>query len=120
MRLLLSILVIATIGTGASWLTNMWWSAALVAGLVGLLSRLRTGEAFLAGFWGIALSWLAVMLYADVANDHLLSGRMAQLFKLPSYLIYIMLTFILGGIIGGLPAWAGAHLRKLFQSRPAR
>lgn len=117
MRLILTILFIAIIGAIVEWTTAIWWTAALVAGIAGAFSRLRTGQAFLAGFLGIALMWPTFALWRDTANHHLLSGKMAMVLHLPSYLLYILVTFILGGIIGGLPAWAGAHLRVMFQTR---
>jgi hypothetical protein len=120
MRLLLTILFIAIIGFAVEWTTSIWWSAALVAGIAGAFSRLRTGEAFLAGFWGIALMWLSFALWKDMGNHHLLSRKMAEVIHLPSYLLYIIVTFILGGIAGGLPAWAGAHLRKMVVPELAR
>lgn len=112
MRLLLTIIIIAVAAGIAEWYLP-WWTAAVVAGIAGLLSGLRTGEAFLAGFWGVALMWLTFALWHDISNHHILSQKMAQLLHLPSYLLYIIVTFILGGIVGGLPAWAGAHLRSL-------
>jgi hypothetical protein len=115
MRLLITILAIAILSGIAEWTTHIWWTAAFVAGLAGLLSRMRTGEAALAGFWGIALLWLSFSLFLDLRNDHLFSQKMAKVFNLPSYILYIVITFILGGIIGALPAWAGAHLRKMFR-----
>lgn len=120
MRLILTILFIAFIGFAAEWTTSIWWTVALVAGIAGAFSRLRTGEAFLAGFWGVALMWLTFALWKDIANHHLLSSKMAQVIHLPSYLLYIITTFVLGGIIGGLPAWAGAHMRKMMAPEVAR
>ncbi len=114
MRLLLTILAIAILSGIAEWTTSIWWAAAFIAGLAGLVSRLRTGEAALAGFWGIALLWLSFALFQDMRNDHLFSQKMAKVFNLPSYILYIVVTFVLGGIAGALPAWAGAHLRKMF------
>jgi ABC-type multidrug transport system fused ATPase/permease subunit len=118
MRLLLALIAIAILAPIAEWF-GPWWSAAIVAGIIGFISRLRTGEAFLAGFWGIALAWLAFILYKDIANGSILTQKMAQVFHLPSYLLYIFITFLLGGIAGGLPAWAGAHLRRMIQPSSA-
>jgi hypothetical protein len=112
MRLILTILIIAVVASIAE-LFLPWWSAALLAAIAGYTSSFSTGKAFLAGFCGIALLWLAVMLYRDIPNGHILSARMAQLFKLPSYALYMFVTVLTGGMIGGLAAWSGAHLRKL-------
>jgi len=113
MRLLLTILIIATMAAIAEWFAP-WWMAAIVACVAGYASRLSTGKAFLAGFCGIALLWLTFALWRDIPNHHILSTRMAQLFKLPSYILFIVVTAFLGGVLGGLAAWSGAHLRKLF------
>jgi hypothetical protein len=118
MRLLLAILVIAVLAPLVEWFSP-WWTAAIVAGIVGFLSKLRTGQAFLAGFLGLGLSWLVFILVRSIGNDSLLSNRMAQVFQLPSSLLYVLVTFVLGGIVGGLSAWAGAHLRKLISTNRA-
>jgi hypothetical protein len=88
-----------------------WWSIAVVCFLVSFFAGLRGGKAFLAGFLGIALFWLVAALVHDVPNEHILSTRMAVLFKLPNYLLFILVTVVLGGLIGGLSAWAGALVR---------
>lgn len=113
MRLILTILIIAITAAIAEWY-GPWWSAAIVSGIGGALSKLGTGRAFIAGFCGIAIMWLAFALWRDIPNEHILSQRMARLFKLPSAGLYIAVTVLVGGIVGGLSAWAGAHLRKLF------
>jgi hypothetical protein len=112
MRILLTILIIAA-AAGLGELFLPWWVAAILTVIAGYASQLSTGRAFLAGFCGMALLWLTVILYRDIPNEHILSGRMAQLFKLPSYVLYILVTIVIGGVIGGLAAWSGAHLRRL-------
>jgi len=115
MRLVISIILTACIAGIAEWYAP-WWAAALVAGIVGLYQH-STAKAFLVGFCGIALLWLCVALWRDIPNEHLLSGRMSQLFKLPSGIWFILVTTILGGIVGGLSAWSSAHLKRLLHSK---
>ncbi len=109
MKLLLSIILIALLAGMAEWLAP-WWSLAVVAALVAFLLKLRPGKAFLAGLLGIGLLWLGVVLWRDIPNGHILSARLAKLFKLPGYALFIAVTAVLGGLIGGLSAWAGAQL----------
>ena len=116
MRLLLTILLIAIAAAVAEWFFP-WWTAAVVAGAVVYVAKLSAGKAFGAGFCGIALLWLAFALYRDIPNHHILSIRMAQLFHLPGYSLFIAVTVFIGGIVGGIGAWSGAQLRKLL--RPA-
>lgn len=112
MRLLFTIFIIAVASAIAEWFAP-WWIIAVVAVVAGFLSRLSTGKAFLAGFSGIALLWLVVALYRDLPNDHILSARMAQLFSLPSFGLFIAVIVLIGGIVGGLSAWSGAQIRRL-------
>ncbi|MBS1616140.1 MAG: hypothetical protein JST06_08505 [Bacteroidetes bacterium] len=113
MRFLFTILLIAIVA-GIAECFGPWWVAALVAGLSCYFARMHSGKAFLAGFFGIALLWLIVALWRDIPNGHLLSQKMAMLlFKQPTPALFLMVTVLLGGIVGGLSAWAGAQLRKL-------
>lgn len=112
MRLLLTSLLICAVSAVAEYFLP-WWSAAVVAFIFGFLMRLSIGRAFLAGFLGLAVLWLIWALYWDLPNDHLLAGRMAKVFSLPNAGSFIAVTTILGGLIGGLSAWSGGHLRKL-------
>jgi len=114
MRLLFTILIIAVAAGIAEWFAP-WWTIAIVACIAGFVSRLSSGKAFLAGFCAIALLWLIFALWRDIPNQHILSARMAQLFKLPSYALFIAVTSLLGGLIGGLATWSGAHLKRLLQ-----
>lgn len=104
-------IIIAIIAAIAEWFAP-WWSAAIIAGIAGFASHLSTGKAWWAGFCGLGAMWLTVVLCRDIPNAHLLSTRMADLmFKTKSYPLYLLLTAILGALIGGLGAWSGAHLR---------
>ena len=118
MRFLLTILTIAVAAAITEWFAP-WWTAAIVAAIAGYVSSLSTGKAFLAGFCGIALLWLVFALWRDIPNNHILSTRMAQLFTLSSYVLYILVTGVIGGIVGGLSAWSGAHLRFLLRPSTA-
>ena len=115
MRLLLTILIIAIFAGIAEWFAP-WWTAAIVACVAGYASRLSTGKAFLAGFCGIALLWLVFALWRDIPNEHILSTRMAQLFKLPSHMLYLMVTALVGAIVGGLAGWSGSLIRQFANS----
>ena len=110
MRFLVIILIIAVVAGLIEWVAP-WWSVAIVAGIAGAMSRLSPGKAFLAGFCGIALLWLFFALWRDIPNHHILSTRMAQLFNVPSYLLFIVVTSLVGGIIGGLAALSGRLIR---------
>ena len=83
----------------------------IIAFLVALVVDQRPGRAFLAGFLGVTLFWLSDILFKDAANSHLLSGRMAKLFHLPGYPMFIAVCVLLGALPAGLAALSAALLR---------
>ena len=74
---------------------------------------LTPGKAFLAGFMGIGLSWMTVFLWRDIPNQHILSERMGNLFGLPSHVLFLLVTVVIGALLGGLGSWSTALLRRL-------
>jgi len=116
MRLLLAIILIAILAGAATYVLP-WWMIAVVAFAVTCIMGLRAGKGFLAGFLGIAILWLAVALYADVRNEHLLSTKMAKVFSLPNGALFLTVTVVLGAIIGGLAGLSGALVRKAFAGK---
>ena len=111
MRLLVTIIIIAML-SGISEYFFPWWTVAIVAFVATAAAGLHSGRAFLAGFLGVMLLWLTISLIIDFRNDHILSGRMAELFQLPHSAIFILLSAVVGGLVGGLAGWSGAVVRK--------
>ena len=83
----------------------------MVCFVAGLATKRGSGKAFLVGFIGVGLMWLLVTLYHDLPNEHILSIRMAGIFKLPDYRLFIAVTVFVGALVGGLSAWAGSGLQ---------
>ncbi len=109
MRLFLLIFLVAT----ALQFLLPWWVVALVSFALAAWLAKGSGHAFLAGFGGIALSWLLMSLYFYIRNEALLAGRVATLFKLPHPALLILVTLIIGGLVGGLAGLAGYFCRRL-------
>jgi hypothetical protein len=112
MRFLVSLLLIILF----SFIAGMflpWWSLAIIAFLVGLLVPQPGGGSFLAGFLGIFLLWGVIAFVIDLKNEHLLSQKVAQLFKLGdvSFLL-ILITAFIGALVAGLSALSGALFRR--------
>ncbi|HKP96054.1 MAG TPA: hypothetical protein VJ385_09885 [Fibrobacteria bacterium] len=95
-----------------------WWWPAVAGYAVGFWLPRRGGAAFASGFAGTGLAWAAAAAFLDWRNHQILSGRIAMLFHLPSGLLLPALTGVLGGIVGGLAAWAGFALRAYVKPRP--
>jgi hypothetical protein len=116
MRLLITIILIALLSLAAEYFFP-WWSIAIVCYLVMLFAGFNSGKAFLAGFAGVFFLWLAIALIKDIANAQILSSRMAELFHLPHYFIYILIAAVVGGLVGGLAGWSGAVVKNYFRQR---
>jgi hypothetical protein len=111
MRLIFSIICIALVAGIAEYFFP-WWIAALVTFIIVFSIEIKPAKAFLAGFLGIFLLWLSISLYKDLPNEHILSQRMAVLFKLPHYGLFLLVAALIGGIVGGLSGWSGALVRR--------
>jgi len=110
MKLIGSVILVGILSAVAELLLP-WWSVAIVCFIVAVFARQGGARAFLMGFLGIGLLWLVEALVRDIPNHHILSTRMAAIFKLPSYGLFIVVTIVIGGLVGGLAAWSGALLQ---------
>lgn len=116
MALLILILFAASLSGGFIF---PWWWPAVTAYALGFWLPHRAGGAFASGFAGTALAWAAWAGFRDWRNHHLLSDRIAALFHLPAGALVLALTALVGGMVGGLSAWAGFCLRAYVKPRPA-
>ena len=116
MKNFLSILIISLLVAVATWFLP-WWMIAVVPFAVVIFCRLRPGRAFLVSAAAIALFWLAVILIRDIPNEHILSSRLAKLFSLPGYGLFIIVNLIVGALVGGLAGWAGGLMNRAFRRR---
>src|SRR5262249_35809675 len=90
-----------------------WWSIALVSFVIAMFMYQKPGMAYLSGFAGILLLWGALAYWIDMQNEHILSRRMAELFPLHgSSNLLMLITALVGAIIGGLVALSGCFLRR--------
>ncbi|TCZ73857.1 hypothetical protein [Flaviaesturariibacter aridisoli] len=111
MRFLVSVLLIALLSFIAGRYLP-WYSLAFVAFGVGAFVPQRLLRAFLSGFLGIFLLWFLLALWLDTRNEQLLSQRVAELLHLgQSSVLLLLVTGLVGGIVGGLAALSGASLR---------
>lgn len=90
-----------------------WWSFAITSLMVAVAVHQKAGKAFLAGFLGLFLLWSVLAFLKDSANDHLLATKVAQILPLGgSYIVLIVVTGIIGGLVAGLAALTGSYLRQ--------
>ena len=95
-----------------------WWIPMLIGFLLILALPMRKNwQSFLATGLGAAICYTLATLWADQANDHILSRKMAVLFHLPSYPLMIAVTALIGFITAGLGGWTASALRRIFQNK---
>lgn len=116
MKFILNVILIALLSALATRYLP-WWMIAVVSFVVSFIIHPGSGKAFLSGFLGLALCWTVLIMPVDMANEHILSARMAKLFQLPNYTLFILVNVVIGGLAGGLAAWSGAALHKGFMKQ---
>lgn len=90
-----------------------WWSFAITSLIVAMAVHQKAGKAFLSGFVGLFLLWSILAFLKDSANEHLLATKVAQILPLGgSYMVLILVTGIIGGLVSGLAALTGSYIRQ--------
>ena len=119
MKFIIQLVLIALL-TFLGQLIGPWWMVFVAAGLGGMLIKTKGVTAFFAGFLGVAILWFAQALFIDMANESILSERVAQLFSLNSSMMLILVTALVGGLCGGFGALTGKLLGDLFKREKER
>jgi hypothetical protein len=115
---LLLLLMILALSTVAQLFLPWWVITPLCMGLA-FFSAATPGAAFGAGFLGIGLGWLGLAGWLSLQNHHLLAQRVAQLLPLGgSAVALVLVTALLGGLVGGVAALAGAWARQAIRPHP--
>jgi len=113
MKFILALLLTATLCFLAG-LRLEWWSIAIVSFLVALLIPQKIGGAFVSGFVGVFILWATLAVWIDSKNGNMMSYKIAELFKLGgSSVLLILVTALIGGLVGGFAAMAGSSLRPV-------
>lgn len=108
------VLLIGLLASGVQ-LYFPWWSLVVACALMGFLTAGVNASPFSAGFLALFLSWTTMAFLLDIPNESRLSEQVVQLFPLGgSVLLLIVLTGILGGIMGGFATWTGDALRRMY------
>jgi hypothetical protein len=111
MKFFISLLVTALLAF-ACGLYLPWWSIAIAAFIVASFIYQRPVISFLTGFCAVLLLWLVLILVIDAGNDNILAVRVSNVMNLGGSYMLIILSCLIGGIVGGLGALTGSLLRK--------
>lgn len=99
------------------YLHTPWWSIGICAGGVAMTLTLNKITAFWGGFTATSLLWMITATVIDLRTNTILSAKIAPLLGFQSSTLLILLTGLVGGIVGGLGALSGQQLRTLLSQR---
>lgn len=97
-----------------------WWIIGLVAFGMAFWKAERAGQAFISGFGAIFILWVAMGLVRSIPNENLLANRIGEMLMLPensfNWIIVLLITGIVGGLVGGFSALAGFYSAAAFRA----
>ncbi len=105
------------------WIVTLflpWWTLLIPAVILGGTLFKSAVSAFFTGFLSLFAAWLVQVLYIDIANESILSGRIAEMLGVGQSWLVLLITAIIGGLIGGLGTLLGAQIRLLLQPDQAK
>ena len=94
-----------------------WWTIAVAGFASGIFIAMTPWKSFLAGFFGVFLFWGGLAFWIDLKNDHILSSKIAEVFPLRgNYFLLLLLTALIGALVGGFSALTASLLRRKSQT----
>ena len=111
----LSAIILTTLLSFATGLftTLPWYSFVFCTLAVAVAIHQKPFKAFATGFIALFVLWCILAILKDVANEHILSTKVARILPLKgNYVLLIIITAFAGGLLGGFGALTGSYLRK--------
>ncbi len=105
-----------------SWFLNLffpWWIGIFPALAVGAWMLDRWSHAFLIGFSGLGSAWFIQAFYIHVMNEGILSNRIATMLQVNTPENVLIITFIVGGLMGAVAASTGFLFKAAFKPKPS-
>ena len=88
-----------------------WWSIAIPGLLFGYILNKKSGASFGWGFVALFVLWGGQAFYIHVANDGILSTRIAEMLGVGSPLIVIFASAVIGGLVSGFATLTGSLMK---------
>jgi hypothetical protein len=95
-----------------------YWMVMIAVTALAALIRPTVWGGFLGGGLGMGLVWLGQTLYISAVTSSSLPDKMGALMGLGSGLSLMLLTAVLGFILGGCSGLLGVKFRNLIQKKP--
>jgi hypothetical protein len=98
-----------------------WWVIAPIAFILAAWMGNKPSKSFGNGFSAIFILWACMALLHTLPNENLLANRVGQVLtsseKGMPWLLLVLLTATLGGLVAGVSALAGAYFKEAFGKR---
>lgn len=114
MKFILSILLVGLVTYAIGiYGTLPWWSFVVTNLIIAIALPIKPLQSFFAGALGVGALWAGLAFGIDLANNHILSTKVAQILPLGgSYIALIIVTAFVGALLGGLASLTGSFVRK--------
>ena len=114
MKFILSILLVGLVTYAIGiYGTLPWWSFVVTNLIIAIALPIKPLQSFIAGAIGVGALWAGLAFGIDLANNHILSTKVAQILPLGgSYIALIAVTALVGALLGGLASLTGSFVRK--------
>lgn len=116
MKFIAHIIVVALI----CWLFQVflpWWSIAIGAFATGLIFKQNGFVSFLAGLLGVGILWFIMAFVIHSSTDGILSDRVAAIFPTKTVGLLLLVTALIGGLVGGFSSMTGGLITSRKKSR---
>ena len=97
-----------------SYTVPIWYIFIIVLILLSLIFSKKDTPAFFFGFISVFIVWTFIMIFIDKQNNSILSEKITVLFKLPSKWLLILITAVIGSLLGGLSSLLGKYIKSSF------
>jgi hypothetical protein len=114
MKFILSIFLVALVTYAIGIYGSLpWWSFVVTNLIIAVALPIKPAQSFIAGAIGVGALWAGLAFGIDLANNHILSTKVAQILPLGgSYIALILITAFVGALLGGLASLTGSFVRK--------
>ena len=93
-----------------------WWTVAIAAFIGGVFFGKSSGETFARGMVAVIILWSLIVCYHHFSTQGILSNKIAQILPVGGNVgMLIVVTVLIGGIVGGWGAMSGFLVRNLFK-----
>lgn len=112
MKFITSLILMALLSFAAC-LYFPWWSIAFACFVISVLIPQKPGMAFLCGFLALFILWAGLSFWISNNNEHILAHKISMvILKKDDPNMLILVTGLIGAVVGGFAALTGSLLRK--------